>query len=346
MIRLLNTALLIIMLLVLAQCKTQKNIISPILDISNTNESLLSEVKNLNTIAFGSCNKSDEAQPLWDDITATDPDLWIWLGDAIYGDSEDMNVLRKKYNKQKSQPAYKAFSNDTPIIGIWDDHDYGVNNGDSTYPTKAGSRDEFYDFLDIPEDSDFRKREGAYQSYKFSSVVGEVAVILLDTRYFKDPILRKKGVYVLDDNLDILGEEQWKWLEGELSKKADVTIIANGTQVIPKDHKYEKWANYPSSRKRLLTLIEDISSQVILLSGDRHFGEMSQLTLENGKTISEVTSSGMTHTYEALTEETNQHRIGEFTNELNFGTIRFYSDSTVLELRGDDNTVLQSIVIK
>ncbi|WP_298344256.1 hypothetical protein [uncultured Algibacter sp.] len=48
-------------------------------------------------INFGSCNKQNEPQLLWDDIINNDPDLWIWLGDNIYGDTDNMQILKEKY---------------------------------------------------------------------------------------------------------------------------------------------------------------------------------------------------------------------------------------------------------
>jgi len=52
------------------------------------------------TIAFGSCNKEDQPQPMWKEILNHNPDLWVWLGDNIYGDSQDPQVLQKKYQTQ------------------------------------------------------------------------------------------------------------------------------------------------------------------------------------------------------------------------------------------------------
>ena len=306
----------------------------------------MNQVNKVKTIAFGSCNKSDEEQVLWDDISATDPDLWIWLGDAIYGDTEDMTIMRNKYNLQKRNAGYKALMENVPVVGIWDDHDYGINNGDKTFPAKSGSRDAFYDFLDISKDNKFRNREGAYQSYRFNSIAGEIALILLDTRYFKDPAKRDKGKYVYDESIDILGVQQWQWLESELSESADIVIIANGTQVIPEDHDYENWANYPSSRKRLFDLLDGINSKVVLLSGDRHIGELSQKKLNNGMLVSEVTSSGMTHTYKGLKKEENRHRIDAFTTKLNYGLMTITADSIFLQLRGDNNSVLRTLSLK
>lgn len=52
------------------------------------------------TVAFGSCNRHELPQPLWPVIARDRPDVWVWLGDNIYGDSDDAQVLRQKYTAQ------------------------------------------------------------------------------------------------------------------------------------------------------------------------------------------------------------------------------------------------------
>lgn len=92
------------------------------------------------TIAFGSCNRQNLPQPLWDVIANDKPDLWIWLGDNIYGDSNDMAVLKAKYDLQANQESYKRLTAQTPVIGTWDDHDFGRNDAGKTYPFKKESQ--------------------------------------------------------------------------------------------------------------------------------------------------------------------------------------------------------------
>ena len=53
----------------------------------------------LSRISFGSCAKQDKPQPIWDAVVAGKPELFIFLGDNIYGDSADMNVLQAKYEQ-------------------------------------------------------------------------------------------------------------------------------------------------------------------------------------------------------------------------------------------------------
>ncbi|MFP4293896.1 MAG: alkaline phosphatase family protein, partial [Cyclobacteriaceae bacterium] len=76
--------------------------------------------QTLTTIAFGSCNRQDEPQPMWKPIMANNPDLWIWLGDNIYGDTDDMQAMKAMYAEQKAQPDYEQFFQTVPVIGTWD----------------------------------------------------------------------------------------------------------------------------------------------------------------------------------------------------------------------------------
>jgi len=313
---------LILFLFLLTACPPKDTLTQAIPDEQNEKEIC---------IAFGSCNKHDEPQPLWSAIANENPALWIWLGDIVYGDTENMSLLKKKYQKQKEQTDYAAFIKEVPqIIGVWDDHDYGENDGDKSYPQKAASRDLALEFLDVPKSAEVWKREGLYQSHLIQHQDLSIRIILLDGRYFRDKIKRKKGVYEKKDDAELLGEEQWKWLEKELAKEEDLLIIGSGIQVIPEEHRFEKWANFPSERKRLFNLLKDENAkQIVLISGDRHIGEISRVRAGK-QTIYEVTSSGLTHSYEEVGKEENRHRISKLTGELNYGLITINEQREIL----------------
>lgn len=267
----------------------------------------------LTRLAFGSCNRQDLPQPLWTPILKFQPQAWIWLGDNIYGDTNDMEVLENKWTTQKTHPDYTQLRALCPVIGIWDDHDYGRNNAGFGYPFKKESQKLFLDFLDEPTESPRRNQAGIYATRTFGPPGSEVRVILLDGRSFRGA--PKSGG-------DILGETQWIWLTEILeSSTAQVHLICSGSQILPTEHRHEKWADYPDSRKRLLDMIAQTKkSGVLFLSGDRHMGEISRLE-HAGTTFTEVTSSGMTHFRHDTTSEKNSLRLGEFFAELNFGTL-------------------------
>jgi alkaline phosphatase D len=269
----------------------------------------------LNRIAAGSCNRQDLPQPLWDSILKFEPQLWIWLGDNIYGDTNDMTLLAEKWAAQKSNPGYRKLQATCSIEGIWDDHDYGRNDAGSEFEWKKESQQLMLDFLGEPIDSPRREQSGIYKARFFGPEGKQVCLILLDVRTHR-AVPHKGG--------DILGEAQWEWLEKTLGNStAQVHMICSGSQILPTEHRHEKWSDYPKSRERLLKLIASKqSSGIILLSGDRHFGEISRLNNPwGGPTLYEMTTSGLTHSYKNFRGEENELRLGEPFAELNFGTL-------------------------
>ena len=310
--------------------------------------------KTLTTIAFGSCNKGNESQSIWQDINSNNPDLWIWLGDNIYGDTKNPNVLKRKYDIQKANAEYKKLIEKTPVIGTWDDHDYGQNDGNKTHPIKKESQQLLLDFLDVPANAKVRTQEGVYQAYTFGKGKQKVKIILLDTRYFRDELVKnpnKSGQrYLPNETGTILGGAQWQWLEGELrNSDAAIHIIGSGIQMIPEEHNYEKWANFPNEYDRLFDLIEKIQpNQPILVSGDRHLAEISKINLrKTGQPLYDITSSGLTHSYEKILEkgEANRHRVGnKLTGQKNFGLFHIDWSTTPpkvkVEIRGLENELI------
>ncbi|MBM3442506.1 MAG: alkaline phosphatase family protein [Bacteroidetes bacterium] len=336
-----SAALLLAVWLCLASCSLTRSVAPP-----------------LRTIAFGSCDHQDAYPKMWDAILANRPDLWIWGGDNIYGDSHDMDTLRTKYARQKAVPGYQTLRQRAHVTGTWDDHDYGLNDGGREYAMRAQSRDVLFDFLDIPARDPARTREGAYHSRTYGPPGRKVTILNLDTRYFRDPLWqepyadpRYPGVSrhnVPAPGRDILGESQWAWLEHALmDSTASLVIINSSIQVLSSEHPFEKWANFPDAQQRLYRLIaRSEARQVLILSGDRHIGECSAISLEGRTTkLYDMTSSGLTHTWSTPRAEPNRYRLGEQVVKKNFGLIRIDWSGRVprlrLELRGEGNQLLQ-----
>ncbi len=287
-------------------------------------------------IAFGSCLKQDKPAPIWDSVAATQPDLFLFIGDNIYADTDDMEVMRKKYADLGAMPGYQKLKATCPIYATWDDHDYGKNDAGVEYPMKVESQKEFLTFFEEPASSPRWKRPGVYDAKVLGPPGQRVQIILLDTRYFRSALkqhppqrLRGLGPYVADDRpeLTMLGEEQWKWLEEQLRQPAEIRIIASSVQVVPEEHGWEYWANFPHERFRLFQLIGQTKAKgVVLLSGDRHLSEISCLAKNDpangaGYPIYDITSSSLNVPSGGNIGEKNKHRVGDHFRMVNFGMI-------------------------
>lgn len=285
-------------------------------------------------IAFGSCGHEDKPQPILDTARMHRPDLFVWLGDNIYGDTRDMRVLREKYARLGAKPEFQRLRQSCRMLATWDDHDYGWNDAGRHYPYKQASKEIFLEFWGEPADSPRRKHEGIYTSYLFESGGRRVQMILLDNRTFRDDLRTYRGelhregrfFYPLDyyphetPDSTLLGEEQWRWLETELQKPADLRIIGSGTQFGISYNGYEAWANFPHERQRMLDLIKKTRANgVIFITGDVHYGEISVLHEPGLYPIYDVTASGITSTWYFATP--NDNRIEGPVMDNHFGQI-------------------------
>ena len=297
----------------------------------------------LTRIAFGSCARQDKEQPIWDSVLATRPDLFVFLGDNIYGDTRDMSELRRKYAQLAAKPGFRKLRASTPVLAIWDDHDYGENDAGADYPMKEQSRQIFLDFWEEPADSPRRSRNGIYASYVFGPEDRRVQVILPDLRYNRTPIARQDlggmsyeeweaamrkaggevpGPYARSPEhaATMLGERQWAWLEEQFEVPAQLRIFASSLQVFADFPGWEAWANYARDQQRLIDLIRrKRAGGVIFISGDTHYAELTRLDVNVPYPFWELTSSGLTEVWPVNVP--NANRLGPQLREANFGLI-------------------------
>lgn len=287
-------------------------------------------------ILFGSCSHQAKPMPILQAINKEQADVFLFLGDNIYGDTQDMHLLKQKYQQLGAQSGFSQLMDQHEIMAIWDDHDFGQNDGGAEYPQKEASRQIMLDFFKTPADSARRQRpDGIYTSRRFGENDKRIAVIMPDLRWNRPPInavseqvyqqQRKpdhQGPYAVHDDpqASMLGEAQWQWLEKELKKPAEIKIIASSLQLLPEFTGWEAWANYPYDRQRLLNFIKQHQiSGVIMISGDTHWGEISRVDDNLPYPLWEVTSSGLTEEWKHVSP--NQHRVGQATHQVNYGFI-------------------------
>jgi alkaline phosphatase D len=284
--------------------------------------------RTITRIAFGSCCHQDKDQPIWANVNRYAPELFVFLGDNIYGDTQDMAVMRSKYAKLAAKPGFRDLRRKSRVVATWDDHDYGVNDGGSEYPMKRESREAFLDFWQVPMDDPRRSHDGIYGAYYFGPAGKRVQVILPDNRSFRSPLLgisvepEDRGNYLVnpDPAATMLGEAQWEWLENELRQPADLRIFASSTQVLADAPGYEAWINYQADHQRLLDLIDFAQVDgLVMISGDTHYAELSCLEKGVAYPLYDLTSSGLTEVWKFLAP--NRLRTAQAPLAPNFGRL-------------------------
>jgi alkaline phosphatase D len=101
------------------------------------------------TIGFGSCNKQTKPQSYWDDIDhIARPDVWLWMGDNVYAKNRTLPALEDAYNTMIARNEhYQRFQSNTRIEGMWDDHDYGRNDGGKFIDNYERRKELFLNFM-------------------------------------------------------------------------------------------------------------------------------------------------------------------------------------------------------
>jgi alkaline phosphatase D len=301
----------------------------------------------ISRIAFGSCSTQDEPQPILRTVLEWEPELFIYLGDNIYGDTNDMKLLEAKYAKLGAKKEFQSLRAAVPVIATWDDHDYGQNDAGKDFPFKKESKEIFLKFWNEPNPSPRREHEGIYVSYRFEdpTLKKTLQIILLDTRTFRDPPLENplpswKNDYLpdTDPKKTLLGESQWKWLEERLKEPADLRVIGSSIQFGHEYNGYESWTNFPRELIKMVDLIKSTQANgVVFISGDVHWGELSVLRAKDCYPLHDLTASGLNRDWEVI--EPNRNRYGAACAEFHFGMLQIdWTGEPSVELRIHDMT--------
>ena len=280
------------------------------------------------------------------------------MGDNVYGDNKKnshLNLLKKAYKKQKIKIPFKKLKETNEIFSIWDDHDYGKNDGGKEFENKKEAKELFLKFWDIPADDERRNREGLYFSKKRNTEIGVIQFIFLDTRYFRSALkptdkkwAPKKEKYMADydPKKTYLGDSQWNWLKTAFKEKSDIKILISSIQVLAEGHGFEKWGNLPLEKRRLYNLIDENDiNKLIILSGDRHRAGIYKDRTKNGNELYELTSSSLNLAAGKLfkaVEEAGPNRIGPTYLMENYGTIEINNDKNMILSIKDLNQQIQN----
>ena len=310
------------------------------------------------SVAIGSCSYLNldeddsygQATEIFHSIAKTQTDAMIWLGDMVYLKPEDWDSRAGIFRRYS---AYRAHRDLQPLLAsmhhyaIWDDHDYGPNDGDRSYPFKGSSLDAFKTFWGNPSFG-LPELPGIFGRFSWS----DVDFFLLDNRTYRAPNLAPNT-----KDKDYLGEAQLTWLLDSLSQsKATFKIIASGSQVLNPFSRFESYARHPYELQRLLNGIKRRKIEgVVFISGDRHHTELNWVNDDpQFYPLYDFTSSPITSRVASSSshEANNPRRVpGTFVNQVNnFGVMRFLGEPKnrilMMETRDTTGKVLWTHEIK
>jgi alkaline phosphatase D len=285
------------------------------------------------SIALGSCTYINEESldrpgkgygsnySIFEAINSKKPDMMLWMGDNIYlreADWDSKTGIYHRYTHSRSVKELQPLLARTQNFAIWDDHDFGPNDGDRSFYNKHITQQAFKDFwANKSYGLDVNQNEGTCSMFSWS----DADFFFLDNRFFKSPNDRKTG------ERTILGKQQLEWLIDALSSsKASFKIIAIGGQVLNTAARFENYECYKEEKNYLLEQLKSNNiNGVVFLSGDRHFSELSKISISESQNIYDWTvsplTSGIATSYK---EDINSNRVeGSLFAENCFGIISF-----------------------
>jgi alkaline phosphatase D len=321
----------------------------------------------LRQILIASCSNEDTFdRPLtiFDKMAARKADLAILAGDNVYGSAtpEDplLSDLRAAYWAMARRRPFTNLVSNTPTLTIWDDHDFGVNDGGGeTFAQRDLAQAMFDKFWRINPGHPQSHPNGVYGSWVIGPEGQRTQIILLDTRFWRSPLKPTdqrdapgKERYIPDDNpaRTMLGASQWAWLEAELKKPAELRLIVSSVQVLAEGHGWEKWGNFPRERQRLFDTVQRAGAKgVLFVSGDRHYAMIAKEPASAaGYPLYEMTASAVNMPWSLPgKEEAIPQRVGPSVFGVNYGgvAIDWIGRAVTLEIRDRDDKVVHSQVV-
>ncbi|MAB10570.1 alkaline phosphatase D family protein [Hyphomonas sp.] len=321
----------------------------------------------ISRILVGSCLDEEQGDnETLRSVAATPADMFLMIGDNVYGDTDglsyrtgdaDLTELRESFADLAARPDFQAVRKAHPMMVAWDDHDYGLNDGGKHFAFRRLSERIHERFWGLAN-KDVGAWPGTYYARSFGPEGQRTQIIMLDTRFFRsdltdtdDSSVKGQERYMpsSDPNQDMLGNDQWTWLENELQKPADLRLIVSSVQVISNAHGWEAWSRLPAERDRLYSLIRETGAQgVVFVSGDRHTGFLYRADDVLPYPAYELTASSFNKSYRDTTDEMDADQIGAGYAKENFGSLDInWTEGTVtLAIHASDGSTVEEATDK
>lgn len=223
-------------------------------------------------IAFGSCAETGSAHPIFELIRILNPLFFIHTGDLHYRDIgvNDRNLFQAAFETVLASPTQSALYRSTPLVYIWDDHDYGPNDSTFLSRSRPAARLTYQEY--VPH-YPLAAGSGDVPIYHAFSV-GRVRFIITDLRSERSPKLDPDNAAK-----SMLGAQQKAWFKQELLQARDshaLIIWVSSVDWIP--DLSDGWTLYSTERRELANFIKANNiNNLAMIAGDLHM-----LGIDNG----------------------------------------------------------------
>ena len=233
-------------------------------------------------VGFASCGSTGSNHRIFDTLKDLNLHIFIHMGDLHYENiaRNDPSAFRRAYDRVLTSPRQGGFYRSTPVAYVWDDHDFGSNDADSTSPSRPAALQTFQQFVPhyplSPVDGEVKTIQQAF-------TVGRVRFLVLDPRAERVPEEEPDG-----PQKTMLGKDQLEWLRKELRAAGEgypLVVLVNGVPWITRNKPGNKhgWEPYSHERTRIADMIEefDLVDRLVMLSGDGHMVAIDDGTNSN-----------------------------------------------------------------
>ena len=268
-------------------------------------------------IAFGSCARTGSNGAVFDAIRSLGPELFVHLGDLHYGNLSSPQPDDHLFllTRALSTPAQSALFSSVPSAWIWDDHDYGPNDSDSSSRSRTAALRNYR--RTVPH-WDVQPEPEAPINQAFS--IGRVRVVIIDTRSRRTPST-------------MLGPEQEAWLIRELTESARTHAVVVWASPAPWNVRdrpgSDQWGGYADERRRIANALAQADvDNLVMISGDWHLSAIDDGTntgyADDGSPGFPLIHGAPLDRPGARTNDPYSH--GVFSNSGQFGSVRITDD--------------------
>jgi alkaline phosphatase D len=220
----------------------------------------------------GASNPTRSA-PAYAAAAANNPAFVMQIGDFDHRNPTSLAAMRSMHRQIRNDSTAEgrdfaaSIAPHFPFFHIWDDHDYGKNDGDKNFAGRAAALQAFNEYYPTPGRPN---PAGIWHSFEYA----QAEIFMLDVRSQADPRLDPDGPAKSMLDGDNIPNGQLDWLkDGLLNSTARWKFIVSGVTFNPGTKPYDAWGGYQRERQEILDFIRVNNIEgVIVVSGDLHTG--------------------------------------------------------------------------